>query len=424
MQKFCFLLLFLTVTTSNGTSLMTSPVNCATNNTACSVSQDNLLSTFGDVSSLLECRQLCYDTENCSFITYYGQESFPFSKVCMLLKSCEETSPCEGCVSETRNCFKCGFTYTGKLDDNILGSVPGVASDIKCRDECSATPDCQFFTYFTEDHPTFPQLCILQSRLLEPFLPCNWCLTGPKTCEHDLSCGLFVEGEYQTSYKFIEPGVVNNVTLVTDGNGECRVRIFLVGGGGYAHSSSGGGGGGSGFLQYHSQPSTDVLTSVSPIVGRAREQSSVTIFGKNITALPGQASYWDVAWDKVIGGDGYCGGGDYGHSRGGSDGSDGQGENSDDRWQGRGTGEDVTDFHIINFVITPGAGGGYTNEWGNSCGGGGGGVLVDGHGPHRDDGNHNQGEGYGGGGYGRTSSGDTLMHGLPGVVLIEVEANN
>ena len=121
MQKFCFLLLFLTVTTSNGTSLMISPVNCATNNTACSVSQDNLLSTFGDVSSLLECRQLCYDTENCSFITYYGQESFPFSKVCMLLKSCEETSPCEGCVSETRNCFKkCGFTYTGKLDDNTF----------------------------------------------------------------------------------------------------------------------------------------------------------------------------------------------------------------------------------------------------------------------------------------------------------------
>ena len=269
MQKFCFLLLFLTVTTSNGTSLMISPVNCATNNTACSVSQDNLLSTFGDVSSLLECRQLCYDTENCSFITYYGQESFPFSKVCMLLKSCEETSPCEGCVSETRNCFKkCGFTYTGKLDDNILGSVPGVASDIKCRVECSATPDCKFFTYFTEDHPTFPQLCILQSRLLEPFLPCNWCLTGPKTCEHDLACGLFVEGEYQTSYKFIEPGVVNNVTLVTDGNGDCQVRMFLVGGGGNAYGGGEGfgGGGGSGFLQYHSQPATDVLTSVSLIV--------------------------------------------------------------------------------------------------------------------------------------------------------------
>ena len=335
----------------------------------------------------------------------------------MLLKSCERTSPCDGCVSETRNCFKCGFTVTGKLDDNLVGSIPGVPSDIECRNECSTTPGCIFFTYFTLDHPTYPELCILQSRLLGPFLPCDSCLTGPRTCDHDLSCGLFINGEYHTSHKFTEPGVVNNVILVSDGSEDCQVRMFLVGGGGYAHSSYQGGGGGSGYLQYLSQSATDVLTSLSLIVGGEREQSSVTIYGKNITALPGKASYSD---GDEQGGDGYCGGGDYGHYKGGTSGSDGEGRGN----EGGGTGEDVTAFHIVNFVITSGAGGSYTNQWGNSVGGGGGGVLIDGQGPKRDNGNHNQGQGYGGGGCGRTSSGDTLQHGLPGVVLIEVEAKS
>ena len=53
------------------------------------------------------------------------------------------------------------------------------------------------------------------------------------------------------------------------------------------------------------------------------------------------------------------------------------------------TGEDVREYTIENFVLTPGAGG-Y-----REAGGGGGGVLVNGGGPPRD--HEGQGEGYGGG---------------------------
>ena len=45
---------------------------CSTNNTACDLHGDNLIDSYSGVKTISECRHLCYNTESCEFITYYG----------------------------------------------------------------------------------------------------------------------------------------------------------------------------------------------------------------------------------------------------------------------------------------------------------------------------------------------------------------
>ena len=128
-----------------------------------------------------------------------------------------------------------------------------------------------------------------------------------------------------------------------------------------------------------------------------------------------EAAHGQHGFAGIKGGDGYCGGGDRfpRPSRGGTDGSDGEGDGQ----EGRGTGEDVSDYHFNNFVLTP-APGGYRDGSGGG-GGGGGGVLVNNVGPQPH--HEGTGQGYGGGGEG-TYDQDFTFQGLQGVVIIELES--
>ena len=100
-----------------------------------------------------------------------------------------------------------------------------------------------------------------------------------------------------------------------------------------------------------------------------------------------------------------------GHADGGRG---GQGPHSN---AGGGTGDDVTRYKFDYYVVTPGAGGEHYNISGWYCGGGGGGVMVNGHGPEA--GKH-QGQGYGGGGYRHSRGGSDMNHGNPGVIIMEI----
>ena len=53
-------------------------------------------------------------TEDCEFITYFGDDGFPLVHFCQLYSSCEQVAECTGCVSETKGCF-----YA--CSDNIVG---------------------------------------------------------------------------------------------------------------------------------------------------------------------------------------------------------------------------------------------------------------------------------------------------------------
>ena len=136
------------------------------------------------------------------------------------------------------------------------------------------------------------------------------------------------------------------------------------------------------------------------------------------------------------GGYGYSGGGGGIHGgvettftgfNGGSNG--GNGEGSGHAQGGSGSGENIDDYYLKNFKLSPGRGGQYYRYrdfmWNTGAlimyGGGGGGVLVDNNGPPLLPGEvrpadlyNGKGKGYGGGG------GGGHFEGVNGVILVEV----
>ena len=84
---------------SNILTLENSPVTCSSDGVACG---DSVNSVFNDVATIEQCRLLCYDSQDCQYLTYFDRNGFPFQEVCYTFSSCEKTHPCTNCVSETK----------------------------------------------------------------------------------------------------------------------------------------------------------------------------------------------------------------------------------------------------------------------------------------------------------------------------------
>ena len=161
------------------------PVTCASNNTACDDTEDNHIEMIGEIKTIQECRQLCYDTNECEYITYYGPDSFPYREICFLFRQCSVTHGCTECVSETRDCFRtCGSNFVGIIDGNLLEGIPGVEIESDCWEHCKQKSNCRFYTYFQEEDPN-SQTCVLLSHLMDPLQQCDHCVSGPANCGGD-----------------------------------------------------------------------------------------------------------------------------------------------------------------------------------------------------------------------------------------------
>ena len=145
------------------------PVQCFSNNTACDGHDDSIIVSHGGVMDLSACRLLCYDKEQCSYFTYFGANSFPFSEVCSLFTSCDTVHSCEDCVSETRECYQsCSEPNYGKIDENLIEMIADVQEEVNCKLFCVASSGCSYYTYFLVSDPNTPRLCILLSYLMDP----------------------------------------------------------------------------------------------------------------------------------------------------------------------------------------------------------------------------------------------------------------
>merc|ERR1712123_481023 len=181
-----------------------SPVTCHSNNTACEAHQ-NELDTVGGVLSIEDCRLLCYDDDDCGFITYFGMDSFPLRDICQLFLSCDTVQPCSNCVSETRECYQtCGTNYSGAIDENLLEAITDVGKEVDCQFLCQANTECTFYTYFFATDVTSPLLCFLLSGIEEPIETCENCVTGPADCDG----GTTVYSTTTTTATDIDPDVV------------------------------------------------------------------------------------------------------------------------------------------------------------------------------------------------------------------------
>ena len=376
---------------------------CWLEDEACVIGPENLLSSLPQVPDLATCRQLCQDNNDCRFFSYFGPESFPYQGLCMLLSSCDGHHSYEGCRTEEISCFKsCGVPWEGREAENLLDVIIGVSTELDCKQNCSANPGCNVYTYHNSEDDNFPSFCSLLSELLEPLQSCQHCSTGFPDCRNITGsiCGFAIEGEETvlTSYMFNKTGDTNVNILAL---GDCELTVVAVGGGGSGNYAGGGSG-------YVTNASLTVLTSELVVrVGGGGDPSSLeTSEGQTIiTAQPGQDNV------NEVGGSGYSGGGGGGSngSDGGEGGADGGDGDDGDGAGGTGTGLDISAIKLTSFSLTPGRGG---KGKAGGGGGGGGGVMVDDIGPQD---TVHDGQGYGGGGGFLGTPG-------PGLVLLEIKS--
>ena len=203
-----------------------SQVTCISNGSQCRVTDNNFLKGVTGVTSIEDCHQRCQETEKCNYLTYFGPDSFPLENYCNLFTSCESTTSCKSCVSETLGCpLPCGYKIQGPINqNNSLAVLPNVESESDCKITCASTPDCKFYTYFLKDDENYSQLCFLLNGLQEPQEPCAECRSGSALCPEN-QCSLTIDGDRHDHWKFEYNGG-NEVDLTVNGGPECQLRVL------------------------------------------------------------------------------------------------------------------------------------------------------------------------------------------------------
>ena len=339
-----------------GRALSDFPVSpCFVENQACD-GQD-IVETIIDVEDKETCRDICHGDPRCMFFTYYGENSFPLNKVCMILNACDSLYPCDGCYSEDSYCYRsCGDTVETQIGENLLSIVSNVNNSTECRFLCAETQNCSVYTFYNANHQGLPSTCFILQAFKSQFKRCENCFTSPVDCLGFSLCAFINEEDLPIPGSQIFTNASETRTLHTIRLGKCSssLKILAVGGGGNRDCFSGGycsycSGGGSGNLRY---TTVDVGNSVkiSVSVGRGGEPTQVVLGEGSLAALA----------DAGDGVNGYSGGGGAGldcccgHSShpagdGGCDGGDGtSGYNGGG---GHGSSVDVASFQFERFHI-------------------------------------------------------------------------
>ena len=378
---------------------------CFEDGKACEAHESNTIETITDVANVEECRAFCDADPACSFLTYFGLLSFPFVNTCMTFSSCASQYSCDDCRTEESGCFgTCGISFHGQVDNNNLLEIKyDIDDELNCKVLCENRSECIFYTYYASGSDINPYLCILMKGIQGPIIPCVDCKTGPKNCRNNTCLLLDSEAKMVRNLMITEPSLNTTVSLFSFKS--CTLTALAVGGGGDFGSASGvccGAGGGSGYIKTN-----------SVIISASTSQLLVTVGGSGMPSFVhiSEELFLEANAGKdaigMHGGDGYSGGGGgscdkYGGGNGGSNGEDGYGQQGK---QGKGSKFKLDDINLKYFNLSPGNGG--THDYTSRCGGGGGGLLVDGSGPQTSDGNA--------GGYGAGGS-----HAKPGCVILEI----
>ena len=119
-----------------------SPIGCSEAGKECAYDSTNLIDVLNQVQTVEECRQICLDTDECEFTTFFDADAEPLAHTCFLFKTCDSVDNCdpEHCSSEAMECFKtCGSDIVGHLDENLIDSVPNVETEFECKNHCTNT---------------------------------------------------------------------------------------------------------------------------------------------------------------------------------------------------------------------------------------------------------------------------------------------
>ena len=382
---------------------------CFTDNLKCDTSDGTLVKMHLE-TTWEGCSDLCREEENCVAFNFFGPRSnFHPRDSCLLFSACERKVTCNDCVLGTsQDDCTCSIDYYGVIDQsNFVDTVTRVPDEVTCKDLCSKTSQCSFYTYYNGQHSHQPEVCIMLSnsgieesqinssgKVRSSAKKCDNCKTGPVACEYNQKCkvALLTSNGAPQAQPYVFAVKNRRVTLLTGENNCFRdLRALGIGGGGSARGS-GGGGSGLPVLRRFDLRSNETLT-LSVLKG-----GEVKVTKGGLDLLVGFKG-GNSNGSHGHGGGGYSGGGagikgrSEGGQDGGSNGSDGL--SSGGVAGGRGSGLDLASLNMTRFLLTPGRAGYGIDQYG----GGGGGILVNGKKPQDDlRGGRGRGEGFGGGG--------------------------
>ena len=325
---------------------------CHVEGQVCETTEDNLIEIISDVETLEECGNLCYTDRNCHVFNYFGANSFPFTRTCVKLLTCDTLLPCEDCYAEDEYC-PCGSMVEGQIGNNLIEYISLVPSESDCKFMCFDREGCSFFTYYDENHIGFPKTCFLLNAIEYPIRMCENCTTSPVNCNVG-HCGFYDTQDASTM-------VVSKSTEVNIlGLGRCRpLKALAMGPGGcynifYNGSSTFRNGGGSGYLNFTLIP-INGLFELTINVGIGSGDAS-SIVGEDGTVLleaaSGEKGQRDKAGDGYSGGGGagrYCTGSKYPGGDGGCNGGSGQEAEFGDPGIGSGFQVDSLPFQVLSI---------------------------------------------------------------------------
>lgn len=165
--------------------------NCISGPKACSLSGSAVLGLDFGVETEEECAQLCWDTKECTFYSYYSLESAPLQLACAKLSACLDPATDPAVVSGPADCtdinvveefYPLCYTLGSSWVHSTPITIPNVLSAAACQAYCLNSSTCISFS------------CELLVSIGEPN-PCEDCVSGPKscTCSGDYSCNTLGE---------------------------------------------------------------------------------------------------------------------------------------------------------------------------------------------------------------------------------------
>ena len=106
--------------------------DCSTEGVECENIGDNLIDSVIHVPTLEECRQLCLDVVNCSFISYFDESASPVSNFCEMFTTCDDTVKCENCISGPVDCSaaKCSLALDGEENTSLMLNKTGQTHNV------------------------------------------------------------------------------------------------------------------------------------------------------------------------------------------------------------------------------------------------------------------------------------------------------
>ena len=287
-------------------------ITCFQDNLRCEMRNGNLIDMIVG-TTWEQCSLLCEDEVACLTFNFFGPESnFHPHNACLLFSECESKVPSEDCLLGTReqNCectsvkyCPCSISYEGSIDaDNYVDLASEVQSEEACKNLCSSTTDCTVFTYYDNQDPYEPEVCLMLSNsgFDKSATKCAHCKTGPATCRSGERCQAAFLTDGTTNQGFYIFAKSTSTASLVSAEKDCflDVRALAIGGGG-GYSGSGWGGAGSGYISFKATR-LNANETLNLIVGASTEASSVRVL---LIAAAGQNN------NGGNGGDGYSVGG-------------------------------------------------------------------------------------------------------------------